>query len=67
MIIVSYNNRYDARSGASNNKIQEEEIVQILCKRGEVHRIDMDYKAFNSGKTDLKNHKEYLFICKVRR
>ena len=67
VIIVSYNNTYDARSGASNNKIQEEEIVQILSKRGEVNRIDMDYKAFNSGKTDLKNHKEYLFICKVRR
>lgn len=64
VIIVSYNNTYNARSGASNNKIQEEEIVLILSKIGEVERVDIDYKAFNSGKTDLKNHKEYLFICK---
>lgn len=67
VIIVSYNNTYNARSGASNNKIQEEEIVEILSAKGDVERIDMDYKAFNSGKTDLKNHKEYLFICKIRR
>ena len=64
VIIVSYNNTYNARSGASNNKIQEEEIVLILSKIGEVERVDIDYKAFNSGKTDLKNHKVYLFICK---
>ena len=67
VIIVSYNNTYNARSGASNNKIQENEIVEILSAKGDVERIDMDYKAFNSGKTDLQNHKEYLFICRVRR
>ena len=67
VIIVSYNNTYNARSGASNNKIQEEELLHILQTKGETERIDLDYKAFNSGKTDLKNHKEYLYICKVRR
>lgn len=67
IIIVSYNNTYNARSGASNNKIQEQELLQILQAKGETERVDIDYKAFNSGQTDLKNHKEYLFVCKVRR
>lgn len=67
LIVVSYNNTYNARSGASNNKIQESELLEILQSKGETIRIDIDYKAFNSGQTDLKNHKEYLFVCKVRR
>lgn len=65
-IIVSYNNTYNARSGASNNKIQEEEIMHILSARGDVSKIDIDYRSFNAGKTDLPNHKEYLFVCRVK-
>lgn len=64
-IIVSYNNTYDARSGASNNKIQEQEIIDILSAKGEVHKREIDYKGFNAGKTDFKDHKEFLFICNV--
>lgn len=64
-IIVSYNNTYDARSGASNNKIQEQEIFDILRTKGEVRKEEIDYKGFNAGKTDFKNHKEFLFICNV--
>ena len=30
IIIVSYNNTYSAKSTASNNKIQEQEIINIL-------------------------------------
>lgn len=66
VIVVSYNNTYNARSGASNNKIQEQELMDILQAKGETRRIDIAYKAFNSGQTDLANHKEYLFICNVR-
>lgn len=66
VIIVSYNNTYNARSGASNNKIQEHEILEILQARGEVHKVAIDYKGFNAGKTDFQNHQEYLFVCKVR-
>lgn len=66
VIIVSYNNTYNARSGASNNKIQEEEIMRILSARGEASKIDIDYRSFNAGKTDMPNHKEYLFVCRVK-
>ncbi len=65
LIVVSYNNTYDAKSGASNNKISEEQIFSILNKKGKVTKYEIDYKFFNAGKTDLKNHKEFLFVCEV--
>ena len=65
LIVVSYNNTYDAKSGASNNKISEKQIVDILSKKGKLTKIEIDYKFFNAGKTDLKNHKEFLFVCEV--
>lgn len=66
IIVVSYNNTYNARSTASNNKITEDQIIEILGKKGDVSKKEIDYKFFNAGKTDLKNHKELIFICKVK-
>lgn len=65
LIIVSYNNTYNAKSGASNNKISEEELYNILSKKGKVHIVEIDYKSFNAGKTDFDDHKEKLYICEV--
>lgn len=66
LIIVSYNNTYNAKSGASNNKISEEELYNILSKKGKTSIIEIDYKSFNAGKTDLDNHKEKLYVCEVK-
>lgn len=65
LIIVSYNNTYNAKSGASNNKISEEEMICILNKKGKTSVIEIDYKSFNAGKTDFDNHKEILYVCEV--
>lgn len=65
-IVVTYNNTYDSKSSSSKNKITLEEIQEILEKVGETKIFSKAYKAFNAGKTDLKNHKEYLFITKVK-
>ena len=65
LIVVSYNNTYNAKSGASNNKISEKQIEDILSKKGKLTKYEIDYKFFNAGKTDLKDHKEYLFVCEV--
>ena len=67
LIVVSYNNTYNAKSGASNNKISEQQIIDILNKKGKVTKYEIDYKFFNTGKTDLKNHKELLFVCEVKK
>lgn len=66
IIIVSYSNTYSARSIASINKITEEQIVNILSKKGTVTKKEIDYNAFNAGKTDLSGHKEFLFVCAVK-
>lgn len=66
IIIVSYNNTYSARSNASNNKISMEQILDVLHKKGVVKSIEIPYKSFNAGKTDFKDHKEFLFVCEVK-
>ena len=66
LIVVSYNNTYDAKSSSSNNTILPEEILTILKKRGKVVVKEKDYKSFNAGKTDLSGHKEILYICEVK-
>lgn len=65
LMIVSYNNTYNAKSGASNNKISEEEMMNILGKKGKTTAIEIDYKSFNAGKTNFENHKEILYVCEV--
>ncbi|MFA5208007.1 MAG: DNA adenine methylase [Candidatus Paceibacterota bacterium] len=67
VIVVSYNNTYSAKSNASNNKISESELIKILSNRGKVITKEIDHKFFNSGKTNFKNHKELLYICKVKK
>lgn len=67
IIVVSYNNTYNAKSGASNNKISEEQLLDILKSKGKVTRYEIKYKAFNAGKTDFDNHKEYLYVCEVNK
>lgn len=65
-ILVSYNNTYNSRSKSSQNKITLEQIKTALETRGETTILTQKYSAFNAGKTDLKNHQEYLFFTKIR-
>lgn len=65
-IVVTYNNTYNSKSSSSQNKIKLEEIEKSLNKRGVTKIFESDYKFFNAGKTDLPNHKEYLFITEVK-
>ena len=65
LIVVSYNNTYKAGSISSVNTITSEQLINILSERGKVSIKEIDYKAFNSGKTELNGHKELLYICEV--
>lgn len=65
-IVVTYNNTYNSKSSSSKNKITLEEIESILNEKGKTEVLSTPYKFFNAGKTDLKDHKEYLFITKVK-
>lgn len=42
-----------------------EDIESILNKKGKTQRFEMPFKAFNAGKTDIQNHKEFIFITEV--
>lgn len=64
-IVVSYNNTYNSKSKSSENKISLEEIECILTQAGETKVFEHSHQAFNTGKTEFKDHKELLFITKV--
>lgn len=65
-IVVTYNNTYNSKSSSSQNKISLEEIKQILDKKGVTDIYEKPYRFFNAGKTDLADHKEYVFVTKVK-
>lgn len=65
-IAVSYNNTYNSKSSSSENKIKLEEIEFILQQRGETKIFESSHRFFNTGKTTFEDHKELLFITKVK-
>ncbi len=64
-LVVSYNNTYNSKSKSSENKIKLEDIKRILEMCGETRVYEHSHSAFNTGKTEFKDHKELLFITKV--
>lgn len=66
-IVVSYNNTYSPKSKTSKNKISLDDIFRVLSTRGDTKFFTHDYNAFQAGKTELSNHKEYLFVTIVNK
>lgn len=64
LLVVTYNNTYSA-NGRSNARLKEQEIKQILDSVGITQIIEFNYRAFSSGKSSLKNHKERVFTCQI--
>ena len=65
-IVVSYNNTYESKSSSSKNKMTLEDIETALSARGEVQRFETSHNFFNAGKTEFNDHKELIFIVKVK-
>ena len=63
-LAVSYNNTYKSKSKSSKNKIEYEEIVEILNGVGKTQIFEQSHQYFNAGKTDFNDHKEFLFLTK---
>ncbi len=63
-IVVSYNNTYKSKSSSSENKIQLDELISILNEVGETLIFEHGHRAFNAGKTDFTDHKEFLFVTR---
>ena len=64
-LVVSYNNTYHSKSSSSENKIKLEQLEDVLNKCGNTQVFNHEFKAFNSGKTEFDDHREYLFITEV--
>ncbi|AII14108.1 adenine-specific DNA methyltransferase [Campylobacter iguaniorum] len=65
-IALTYNNTYNSKSSSSKNKISYDQIVEILSKKGDLSIKEQTHIFFNAGKTDFGNHKEFLFLVKVK-
>lgn len=64
ILILTYNNTTSANP-RSNTRMNKKQISKILNCVGKVYEYEFDYKAFNSGKTDFKAHKEMIFVCEI--
>lgn len=62
-ILLSYNNMKEKGNNRSNARISDEDIVRILQKKGNVQIFEQNYRAFSTGKSDIQDNKERLFLC----
>ena len=66
-ILFSYNNTQQKANSRSNARISDNEILEILKSKGEVTVFEKDFSPFTVGKTNIKNHTERVFFCRVRK
>lgn len=64
-ILVSYNNMGTKGAGRSQAKISDSEILEILETKGKVTMFETDYNYYTTGKTDIDEHKERVFLCEI--
>ena len=62
-ILLSYNNMAEKGNDRSNAKISDADILRILEKKGRVKVFSEDHKAFSTGKSDIQENQERLFLC----
>ena len=65
-ILLSYNNTITA-DPRSNTKMSDNDIFEILSKKGKVSIFEKDFVPFNAGKSNIQEHKERIFFCEVSR
>lgn len=53
----------DKGNARSNARISDGEILEILGQKGTVRVFSEKYKAFTTGKSDISDHEERLFLC----
>ncbi|RIY32762.1 hypothetical protein CKF54_04215 [Psittacicella hinzii] len=64
-ILVSYNNTGNKINSRSNAKISDKQIIEILERKGKVFVYEQDFNAYTTGKSEISDHKERLFVCEV--
>lgn len=64
-ILLSYNNMANKGNERSNAKIDDEDILRILKNKGKVTIFEQPYKSFSTGKSDITDNSERLFLCET--
>ncbi|MGX3021194.1 Dam family site-specific DNA-(adenine-N6)-methyltransferase [Ursidibacter sp. B-7004-1] len=64
-ILLSYNNMGSKGNDRSNSKISDDAILRILKTKGDVKVFEQSHKVFSTGKTDINDNSERLFLCNV--
>ena len=64
-ILLSYNNMAEKGNDRSNAKISDDDIIRILENKGNVKVFSENYKPFTTGKSDITENEERLFLCTV--
>ena len=62
-ILLSYNNMAEKGNCRSNAKISDSDIMNILSHKGTVKVFEEKYKAFTTGKSEISENAERLFLC----
>lgn len=62
-ILLSYNNMAKKGNDRSNAKISDDDIFRILQAKGDVTVFSESYKAFTTGKSNINDNEERLFLC----
>lgn len=62
-ILFSYNNMATKGNSRSNAKIADKDIIRILENKGTVKVFSENYKAFSTGKSNILDNAERLFLC----
>lgn len=65
-ILLSYNNMCKKGNDRSNAKISDDDIMRSLKERGDVSVFTTDFKAFTTGKSNIPDNQERLFLCTCR-
>lgn len=66
-ILVSFNNMAHKGSGRSNSKISHNQIIESLRKRGKISIFTQEFQPFHSGKSNIKDHQELLYLVQVEK
>lgn len=66
-ILLSYNNMKSKGNARSNARIADEDIISILKKKGEVKIFSKQYKSFTTGKSNIQDNEERLFLCSIKK
>lgn len=66
-IVLSYNDTGARGNSRSAAKISDDEIFEILSRKGKVEIQEVDHRPFTTGKSRIGGVSERLFVCHVGR